>query len=121
MAVNYASVEQNGSVKIVIVRGTAADLTSANPTLSAGEPAFETDTGYMKIGDGATAWTSLTYVTAKVIGDLTHVGTKAGFYSTAPIAKPTVTGARDETEGAIKSLLTQLAALGLITDSTTAS
>jgi hypothetical protein len=34
---------------------------------------------------------------------------------------PTVTGARDETEGALKSLITKLAALGIITDGTTAS
>jgi len=32
-----------------------------------------------------------------------------------------VAGARDETEGALKALLTVLATLGLITDSTTAS
>jgi len=32
-----------------------------------------------------------------------------------------VTGARDDPEGALADLLTQLAALGLITDSTTAS
>ncbi len=42
-------------------RGTAAAWTSANPTLAAGEPGFETDTGKFKIGDGATAWTSLAY------------------------------------------------------------
>lgn len=35
--------------------------------------------------------------------------------------KATVTGARDETEGALKDLLVKLAAKGLITDSTTAS
>ena len=32
-----------------------------------------------------------------------------------------VTGARDETEGALKALLAALTSLGLITDSTTAS
>ena len=37
------------------------------------------------------------------------------------MTEPTVTGARDETEGALKSLLTELAAAGLITDSSTAS
>ena len=42
-------------------RGTAAALTSANPTLAAGELCLETDTGKMKIGDGSTAWTSLAY------------------------------------------------------------
>ena len=46
---------------IQMKRGTAAALTSANPTLAAGEPCLETDTGKMKIGDGSTAWTSLAY------------------------------------------------------------
>lgn len=41
-----------------------------------------------------------------------------GFYSTNPIAKPTVTGAKGG-NAALTSLLTQLNALGLITDSTT--
>jgi len=41
-----------------------------------------------------------------------------GFYGTAPIAKPTVTGATGG-NAALQSLLTQLAALGLITNSTT--
>lgn len=42
-------------------RDTAANWTSANPTLAAGQPGFETDTGRVKIGDGSTAWTSLVY------------------------------------------------------------
>jgi hypothetical protein len=42
-------------------RDTAANWTSANPTLAAGQPGYETDTGRMKIGDGSTAWTSLAY------------------------------------------------------------
>lgn len=42
-------------------RDTAANWTSANPTLAAGQPGFETDTGRVKIGDGSTAWTSLAY------------------------------------------------------------
>ena len=46
---------------IQIRRGTAAQWTSANPTLSAGEQGFETDTGKFKIGTGSTAWTSLAY------------------------------------------------------------
>lgn len=43
-------------------RDTAANWTSTNPTLLAGEPGFETDTGKLKIGNGSTAWTSLAYV-----------------------------------------------------------
>ena len=47
--------------QIQVRRGTASQWTSANPTLSAGEWGFETDTGKAKIGDGSTAWTSLSY------------------------------------------------------------
>jgi hypothetical protein len=47
-----------------IRRGTAAAWTSANPTLAAGEWALETDTKFLKMGDGSTAWTSLAYLTA---------------------------------------------------------
>jgi hypothetical protein len=42
-------------------RDTAANWTSNDPTLAAGEFGIETDTGNMKLGDGATAWTSLKY------------------------------------------------------------
>jgi hypothetical protein len=46
---------------IQIRRDTAANWTSANPTLAAGQPGYETDTGRIKIGNGSTAWTSLPY------------------------------------------------------------
>jgi hypothetical protein len=46
---------------IKLRRDTAANWTSANPTLAAGEQGFETDTGKVKIGNGSTAWTSLSY------------------------------------------------------------
>jgi hypothetical protein len=47
--------------QIQLRRDTAADWTSANPTLAEGEVGYETDTGDFKIGDGATAWSSLSY------------------------------------------------------------
>lgn len=43
-------------------RGTAAEWSSQNPILAAGEPGFETDTGQLKIGNGAAAWNSLSYL-----------------------------------------------------------
>jgi hypothetical protein len=43
-------------------RDTAANWTTANPTLLAGEIGIESDTGYWKVGDGSTAWTSLAYL-----------------------------------------------------------
>ena len=47
------------NVLIQVRRDTAANWTSTNPTLAAGEMGFETDTGKLKIGNGSTAWTSL--------------------------------------------------------------
>jgi hypothetical protein len=61
--------------QIQVRRGTAAQWTSANPTLSAGELGFETDTGLLKGGNGATAWNSLPYVGA---GDITGVTAGTG-------------------------------------------
>jgi hypothetical protein len=43
-------------------RDTAANWTSANPTLLAGEIGIESDTGYWKVGDGSTVWNSLVYL-----------------------------------------------------------
>jgi hypothetical protein len=42
-------------------RGTAAQWTSSNPTLEAGEIGFETDTNKFKIGDGTNLWSNLDY------------------------------------------------------------
>lgn len=49
--------------KLQLRRDTAANWTSTNPTLAAGEMGYETNTGRIKVGDGTTAWTSLAYVT----------------------------------------------------------
>lgn len=49
------------SVRIQIRRGTALQWALANPTLADGEMGFETDTGKIKIGDGATIWGQLIY------------------------------------------------------------
>lgn len=43
-------------------RDTAANWSSANPTLLSGELGYETDTSKFKIGDGSTAWNSLAFV-----------------------------------------------------------
>jgi len=41
---------------------TAANWTSADTVLLAGEIGIESDTGYWKLGDGVTAWTTLPYI-----------------------------------------------------------
>lgn len=47
--------------RIQIRRDTAANWTATNPVLAIGEMGYETDTKKIKVGDGATAWNSLTY------------------------------------------------------------
>ena len=46
---------------IKLRRNTAAQATADNPVLSAGEPAWESDTGRLKIGDGVTSYNGLTF------------------------------------------------------------
>lgn len=49
------------SVQIQLRRDTAANWTTADPTLASGEIGLETDTQKIKVGNGSTAWTSLAY------------------------------------------------------------
>jgi hypothetical protein len=44
-----------------IRRGTTSEWSSANPTLNSGEWGYDTTTKRYKLGDGLTAWNSLTY------------------------------------------------------------
>ena len=79
-------------------RDTAANWTSNNPTLLNGEIGYETDTGYLKIGDGSTAWTSLGYID----------GTKVSAYplASADIADGSITSAKLDTNITIAGDLT---------------
>jgi len=51
------------AVQIQLRRGTAAQWTAANPILAEGEMGVETDTEQFKVGNGSSAWTSLSYAT----------------------------------------------------------
>jgi hypothetical protein len=57
--------------QIQIRRGTAAQWTSANPTLASAEFGYETDTGKFKIGDGSTAWNSIGYKASGTVTSIT--------------------------------------------------
>lgn len=75
------------NVTVQLRRDTAANWTAGNPVLAAGEIGIETNTLKAKVGDGATAWNSLSYAfgitnyvttdTAQnITGVKTFVGTK---------------------------------------------
>ena len=63
------------AVRIQFRRGTASEWTSLNPTLSAGEFGFETDTNRFKLCNGTTAWSGLPY---PATGTITEVVAGAG-------------------------------------------
>jgi hypothetical protein len=56
------------AARIQFKRGLSSSWTSANPTLFVGECGFETDTGKLKVGDGTTAWNSLSYFFGDISG-----------------------------------------------------
>ena len=75
-------------------RDTAANWTSNNPTLAAGEIGYETDTTKFKIGDGATAWSSLAYAyAAGAAGATGPTGATGPVGATGPTGNTGPTGA----------------------------
>ena len=83
-------------------RDTAANWTSNNPVLEAGQLGYETDTLKFKLGDGTTAWTSLSYATGGtgVTGPTGPTGAGGviayygSFYDTTDQALTSTTGAQ---------------------------
>ena len=63
---------------IKLRRGTAAEWTTNNPILAAGEMGIETDTRKFKFGDGTTPWNTLAYASAEGGGGGTGDVTAAG-------------------------------------------
>jgi len=57
----------SSTARIRLRRDTAANWTAANPVLLNGEMGVETDTRRYKIGDGSTAWSSLSYYVEGVL------------------------------------------------------
>lgn len=63
--------------RIQIRRDTAANWSSTNPTLAAGEMGYDTTNGVLKVGDGATTWNSLSVASdnGMIIPQLPYVST----------------------------------------------
>ena len=111
-------------------RDTAANWTTNNPTLAAGELGFETDTGKFKIGNGSSTWTALSYASGGEVGDITGVTVSngiAGTSLTGPVPALTLaTTAKGDLLAGTGSNTAQALAVGanatvLTADSTTAT
>lgn len=87
--------------RIQLRRGTAAQWTSANPVLAAGEPGVETDTHTWKVGDGTTAWASLSYESATATladGSVVTAKVADGAVTAVKVAADVATQARLDAE-----------------------
>ena len=58
--------------------GTAAEWVTHNPILANGEPGYESDTEILRIGDGSTAFTSLTGLSMATLSALRQIATGTG-------------------------------------------
>lgn len=106
---------------IQLRRDTAANWTSTNPTLAAGEAGLETDSGLVKFGNGTLAWDALPYgssasIRTRVLNQTGSPITKGSvvYISGASGDNPTITLADADTE------VTSSKTLGLV-DSTIAN
>ena len=131
------------SAGAITLTGASAPNGGGNITLTSGNVTATSSTGspiILRLGSGTTTGGSLqingtgstnnltvtpgaTAAAAAVIASVGSGGLQingiVGFNNTAPVAKPTVTGAKGS-NAALASLLTALASYGLITDSSTA-
>ena len=80
------------STTFKVRRDTAANWTTANPTLASGEPGYETDTRKIKYGDGTTAWATLPYSIAASATVTTSLVCDVAVVVGAPLAIDRTTG-----------------------------
>lgn len=85
---------------IKLRRGTAAEWTATNPVLAVGEPGVETDTNKLKIGNGSSVWTSLSY-------SVGSGGGGGGGTAVATTATPTATLVATNVQAALAELDTK--------------
>lgn len=108
------------ATKLQVRRDTATNWTNANPTLSDGELAYETDTGYMKIGDGSTAWTSLSYFTPDAVDGDANTTYTLGTTASGSDANITLTGS-DSTNDSVTLVAGTNVTLSVAGDNITAA
>ena len=85
------------TVRIQVRRGTATQWSTTNPTLAAGEIGLETDTLKFKVGNGSSAWNSISSYANVVPGDLNT--TLNGYLQTSDLSASSGTGVAELTDG----------------------
>jgi hypothetical protein len=121
-SVSLVSVGPGSNIQFGHSVGAASGIwNSGGPLALQWDAAGATAQGNLLVGTGTDNAVDRLQVSGGVLlaGALRHTGAAAGFFGTAAIAKPAITGSRAG-NAALASLLTQLAALGLITDTSTA-
>ena len=126
------------AVQIQFRRDTTSNWASANPVLAAGEMGINTTTTQFKIGDGTTAWNSLSYaslsgtvsdldditnvtITSAANGDLLKWNGSAWVNASgyALLASPTLTGIPAAPTAAANTNTTQIATTAFVTGAVT--
>jgi hypothetical protein len=77
-------------------RDTAANWITVNPVLASGEIGYETDTGYLKVGNGTSAWTALPYTPSQYM-----VLSSANTLTSQTAAQPIFDGGGGTSNGAL--------------------
>jgi hypothetical protein len=100
--------------RIVIRRDTAAAWTAANPVLLNGEWGYETDARKLKIGDGVTVWSALSYYATSTSADAAATSAAAAAASAASAATSATSAATQATNAAASATAVRNAAAPLL-------
>ena len=73
-------------VRFRVRQDSAANWSSSNPVLAAGEPGLELDTGKIKYGDGVRNWATLPYSSGVALGTTTPPAAGTGAVGTSTLA-----------------------------------
>ena len=111
------------TVRIQVRRGTAAQWTSANPTLAAGELGVESDTNLFKFGNGSSTWTALSYANNSdvAIGEISQDAINTALTMGAGLTKTYNDGANTITIAVDSAIVTTVTGTQTLTNKTLTS
>jgi hypothetical protein len=102
-------IHSTGEIELTPAAGHWITLSGATRTVGGG----------LEVANGLTVGTDIVVTDDVTVGDALRVNGNVGFYNTAPVAKPTVSGSRAG-NAALADLLNELDTMGLINNSSSA-